>query len=86
VTSVSTDEQTLALYNFDEGQGDVLKDASGNGHDGKIIGATWIHSASGGNQPSDPASKISNRKSKIRLAGTVGPLMRLRVLPASNAM
>ncbi|MEZ5940777.1 MAG: SUMF1/EgtB/PvdO family nonheme iron enzyme [Planctomycetaceae bacterium] len=37
-----TDEHTLALYHFDEGQGDVLKDASGNGHDGKIVGATWV--------------------------------------------
>ncbi|RLS56814.1 MAG: hypothetical protein DWH91_05750 [Planctomycetota bacterium] len=42
VTNVASDEQTLALYNFEEGQDDVLKDASGHGHDGKIIGATWV--------------------------------------------
>ncbi len=36
------DAQTLALYDFDEGTGDVLKDSSGNGHDGKIIGAKWV--------------------------------------------
>ena len=36
------DEHTLALYHFDEGQGDVLTDASGNGHHGKIVGATWV--------------------------------------------
>ena len=30
------DADTLALYHFDEGQGDVLKDSSGNGHHGKI--------------------------------------------------
>ena len=36
------DEHTLALYHFDEGEGDVLRDASGNGHDGKIVGATWV--------------------------------------------
>jgi hypothetical protein len=41
VTSVANDESTLALYNFDEGTGDVLKDASGSGHDGKIFGAKW---------------------------------------------
>ena len=41
VTSVENDEQTLALYNFDDGEGDVLKDASGHGHDGHIVGATW---------------------------------------------
>jgi hypothetical protein len=36
------DEHTLALYHFDEGQGDVLKDFSGNGHHGKIYGARWV--------------------------------------------
>lgn len=38
------DEDTLALYHFDEGRGDVLRDGSGNVHDGKIVGATWVHS------------------------------------------
>ncbi len=33
------DADTLALYHFDEGAGDVLKDSSGNGHHGKIVGA-----------------------------------------------
>ena len=51
VTSVESDDQTLALYNFDARQGDVLRDASGNGHDGKIVGAKWAHSASGGSEP-----------------------------------
>ena len=37
-----TDKDTLALYHFDEGEGDVLKDSSGNKHDGKIIGAKWV--------------------------------------------
>lgn len=36
------DENTMALYHFDEGSGDVLKDSSGNGHDGKIVGAKWV--------------------------------------------
>ena len=36
------DADTLALYHFDEGQGDVLIDSSGNGHHGKIIGAQWV--------------------------------------------
>ncbi|HBN78214.1 MAG TPA: hypothetical protein DD473_20865, partial [Planctomycetaceae bacterium] len=36
------DVDTVALYKFDEGTGDVLKDASGNGHHGKIIGAKWV--------------------------------------------
>ena len=37
-----TDKDTLALYHFDEGTGDVLKDSSGNGHHGKIVGAKWV--------------------------------------------
>ena len=36
------DKDTIALYRFDEGKGNVLKDSSGNGHHGKIIGAKWV--------------------------------------------
>ncbi len=36
------DKDTLALYHFDEGEGELLKDSSGNGHDGKIVGAKWV--------------------------------------------
>lgn len=36
------DADTLALYHFDEGRGEVLKDSSGNGHDGTIVGAKWV--------------------------------------------
>jgi serine/threonine protein kinase len=35
------DRDTFALYLFDEGQGDTLKDSSGNGYHAKIAGATW---------------------------------------------
>jgi len=38
---LEADEHTVALYHFDEGHGTVLKDSSGNGHDGVIHGATW---------------------------------------------
>jgi serine/threonine protein kinase len=40
-TKFEVDQHTLALYHFDEGKGDVLKDSSGKGHDGKIHGAKW---------------------------------------------
>lgn len=39
---LEADEQTIALYHFDEGTGDLLKDSSGNGHHGRIIGAKWV--------------------------------------------
>lgn len=41
-TRFENDADTLALYHFDEGKGDLLKDSSGNGHHGKIIGAKWV--------------------------------------------
>lgn len=41
-SKLTSDDSTLALYNFDEGSGDVLKDSSGNSHDGKIVGAEWV--------------------------------------------
>jgi serine/threonine protein kinase len=42
IKQFTSDAETLALYHCDEGAGDVLKDSSGNGHDGRIIGATWV--------------------------------------------
>jgi hypothetical protein len=38
-------EATIALYHFDEGQGDRVKDASANGHDGVIHDARWVRAA-----------------------------------------
>ncbi|MDX1945779.1 MAG: LamG-like jellyroll fold domain-containing protein, partial [Pirellulaceae bacterium] len=37
------DADTLALWHFDEGAGDTLRDESGNGYDGKITGAKWVN-------------------------------------------
>ncbi len=39
---LEADADTLALYHFDEGSGDVLRDSSGNGRNGKIVGAKWV--------------------------------------------
>lgn len=36
------DADTLALYHCDEGQGNVLRDSSGNDHHGTIEGAKWV--------------------------------------------
>jgi formylglycine-generating enzyme required for sulfatase activity/serine/threonine protein kinase len=38
----SSDKDTLALYHCDEGQGDILKDSSGNNHHGTISGGQWV--------------------------------------------
>jgi hypothetical protein len=35
------DNNTIALWHFNEGSGNIVYDASGNGNDGTIHGATW---------------------------------------------
>ena len=44
---LETDADTLALYHFDEGEGDVLKDSSGKDRDGKITEAKWVQGGTG---------------------------------------
>ena len=39
---LKTDAHTMALYHFDAVGSDILKDSSGNGHDGRIIDARWV--------------------------------------------
>ncbi|MBL8829321.1 MAG: SUMF1/EgtB/PvdO family nonheme iron enzyme [Planctomycetaceae bacterium] len=54
---LAADADTLALYHFDEGTGDVLRDASGNNHHGKIVGATWVRAdGSASRLPAEPAA------------------------------
>jgi len=36
-------DSLVAHWDFDEGEGNVLNDRSGNGHDGAISGATWVN-------------------------------------------
>ena len=50
-----TDADTLAVYHFDEGQGDILKDSSGNDHHGKIVGAKWVKADGSPIKPTAPA-------------------------------
>lgn len=52
---LEADEHTLALYHFDEGEGQVLHDASGHGHDGKISGGTWVKASSADSLKAAPA-------------------------------
>jgi hypothetical protein len=39
---LQADADTIAVYHFDEGAGRILRDSSGNGHDGEIHGANWV--------------------------------------------
>lgn len=36
-----------AVWNFNEGHGDIARDATGNGHTAKIFGATWVKQSDG---------------------------------------
>ena len=42
VDRLEPDTQTLALYHFDTGEGESLRDSSGNEHHGRVFGATWV--------------------------------------------
>jgi len=68
---LSNDAYTEALYHFDEGAGDTLHDASGNGHDGIIIGATWT--PGGPPPPASPPIEI-----------TLDPINPPIIIPASG--
>lgn len=56
---VEPDKDTIALYHFDEGSGDVLKDSSGNGHHGKIVGAKWVKIGGATQTPVDPERAVA---------------------------
>jgi hypothetical protein len=43
-----SDADTFALYHFDEGEGEVLSDASGNSHHAKIFNGKWVPGIAGG--------------------------------------
>lgn len=53
------DQHTVLLYTFEEGDGDTVKDISGNNNDGKLMGTKWDDGkikgglAFGGNGPKD---------------------------------
>lgn len=44
----TADSNTVALWHFNEGSGTVVSDASGHGHNGTIVGATWVTEGLGG--------------------------------------
>jgi formylglycine-generating enzyme required for sulfatase activity len=60
---LASDANTIGLYHFDEGQGDVLTDSSGNNHHGKIMDAKWVPGIAAGPPASNLKSEISNLKS-----------------------
>ncbi|HID06032.1 MAG TPA: LamG domain-containing protein, partial [Armatimonadetes bacterium] len=41
-TANNASDAPVAWWRFDEGKGDTVHDASGRGHDGKVVGARWV--------------------------------------------
>jgi formylglycine-generating enzyme required for sulfatase activity/tRNA A-37 threonylcarbamoyl transferase component Bud32 len=87
----TADAETLALYEGDEGQGDVFKDISGNGHHGKILGAKWV-SATDTTIPTVAVAPFAPKQAEaqqqacaqrlgvpVEITNTVG--MKLRLIP-----
>lgn len=44
----TNEEGLVAHYTFDEGEGSILRDASGNGNNGVILNAKWVKTPRGG--------------------------------------
>ena len=40
--AAAADSDLVAWWRFDEGSGTVARDATGNGNDGTVVGATWL--------------------------------------------
>jgi serine/threonine protein kinase len=53
----TADQDTLALYHFDEGEGDNLMDSSGHDHHGNITAASWVADIPLGSPHDSPATR-----------------------------
>jgi Leucine-rich repeat (LRR) protein len=72
------EQDTLALYHFDEGQGTVLKDSSGNGYHGEIVGAKWVK------VDGSPISPPPAAKTPAASPFTDADVRRIAALPAAE--
>jgi serine/threonine protein kinase len=79
------DANTFALYHFDEGNGEVLRDSSSNGHHGKIVGAKWVQvdgSAMSSNDPERAVAEwIINNGGDVVVVGKAGRIKKVSDLP-----
>jgi hypothetical protein len=65
--SFESDKETVALYRFDEGSGDVLRDSSGNGQHGKILGAEWVSGQAVKTPEPRPTGDVIDLLAKVKL-------------------
>ncbi len=71
VARLTTDADTLALYHFDEGTGDELKDTSGSNRHGKILGAEWVRTDGSATTPTEQLSDRYAAEWIIKRGGAV---------------
>lgn len=53
--TLASDPSTQLLYHIDSGEGDTIKDLSGNGYHGQIIGGEWVEKSELGDRHFKPA-------------------------------
>lgn len=74
-SALEKDADTLILYQFGEGSGEVLNDSSGNRYDGNIRGPKWVK---GDGSPLPAVTKSDDKKPPVAAAA---PLQLLYHLP-----
>jgi hypothetical protein len=57
--SWTSDPDTLALYRFEDGAGDLLRDSSGHERHGKIVGAQWVRTDGGAAGQDSRSTRLS---------------------------
>lgn len=73
----------VAAYSFDEGMGNMVTDASGNGNDGTISGATWTTGHFGGALSFDGLSNLVTVNDSNSLDLTSGMTLEAWIFPTS---
>jgi hypothetical protein len=56
----------LGYWRFDDGQGEVAKDSSGQGHDGKIVAGQWVRG------PAGPVLRFDGERSHVLIPALPG--------------
>ena len=82
------DDDTLMLLKFDQGDGESVKDLSGNGNDGIIRGAEWVTASDTRHRAADSLSKYGMNLAPVLVdaMGDTNPEVRLAAVSALAKM
>ena len=78
--TLSADPDTIALYRFDDGLGDQLRDSSGHDRHGRIVGAQWIRRSVA--QAANDAAAIAWVRARGGVVGVESETFAYRSIPA----